>query len=346
MNMLRTPRRDCLSGQRDGSWTRSMISALSGKRILITGGSGFIGPSILAALQDVACHVSRLSRTTTPQVDQLTGKATIKDLTGDVRDASVWAQVLEGVDVVIHLAGQTSATVAEQDPGTDWQANVAPMLHLLECCRQRRAKPLILFSGTVTQAGIAGTMPVDEARPDHPITIYDLHKLIAEQYLKYYCEQGIVRGAVLRLANVYGPGPLSSAPDRGILNMMVRKALAGETLTVYGSGRHLRDYVYVDDVALAFLAAATNAERIHARHFVIGSGQGHLLVDAIHLVADRVASRTGRHVPVEHVDPPTPAPPIACRDFVADVTAFSDATGWTPRVTLQTGIDRTVEAFL
>ena len=346
MNMLRTPRRDCLSGQRDGSWTRSMISALSGKRILITGGSGFIGRSIVDKLQVVNCHVSRLSRTTAPPLDQLTGIASIQDLTGDVRDAGVWTRALEGIDIVIHLAGQTSANVAEHDPGTDWQANVAPMLYLLECCRHRQGEPLILFAGTATQAGIAGTLPVDEARSDHPITMYDLHKLMAEQYLKYFCEQGIVRGAVLRLANVYGPGPLSRAPDRGILNMMVRKALAGEPLTVYGSGRYLRDYVYVDDVALAFLAATMNAEKIHARHFVIGSGQGHLLVDAIQLVADRVALRTGRRVPVEHVDPSTPVPPIGCRDFVANITAFSDATGWAPRVTLQAGIDRTVEAFL
>jgi len=82
------------------------------------------------------------------------------------------------------------------------------MLNLLEICRKKKLKPIVLFSGTVTEAGICQEMPVNETVKDSPITIYDIHKLMAETYLKHYCRQGFVRGAILRLANVYGPGAI------------------------------------------------------------------------------------------------------------------------------------------
>ena len=322
-----------------------MSCALSGKRILITGGSGYLGVNLVNALMGVDCHVTRLSRTPS-QIDQSLGTAAVCDAAADVSDVTTWPCVLREVDIVVHLAAQTSAYDAERDPSADWAANVQPMLHLLECCRTQEIKPLILFAGTVTQVGMSDRLPVDERHPDRPNTVYDLHKLMAEQYLKHYCNRKLVRGAVLRLANVYGPGPSSGKPDRGVLNVMVRRAMAGEPLTVYGPGGHLRDYVYVQDAAGAFIAAATRPEAINGRHFVIGSGTGHLLVDAVNLVADRVALRTGRRAEVKHVEPPSSLLPIESRDFVADATAFRQATGWTPRVELQEGIDRMVEAFL
>ena len=198
----------------------------------------------------------------------------------------------------------------------------------------------------MTEAGIPTRLPVDETHPDTPITIYDLHKLMAESYLKYYSGQGIIQGAILRLANIYGPGPKSSSADRGVLNVMVRKALNGEPLTVYGKGDYLRDYVYVEDVARAFLMAGANIEPVNSQHFVIGSGQGCTLAEAFNLVAERVALKAGQPVPVTHVEPPTPQSPIEARNFVADTTRFWQATGWKARVSLTEGIDRTIDVFL
>jgi nucleoside-diphosphate-sugar epimerase len=145
---------------------------------------------------------------------------------------------------------------------------------------------------------------------------------------------------------VYGPGPRSSSADRGVLNLMLRRALAGEALTVYGSGEHIRDYIYIEDVARAFLLAAANAERLEGRYFVLGSGRGYPIAEALNLVADRAALRTGQRVPVVHVDPPATLSPIEARNFVADTTAFRQATGWTAGVGLADGIDRTIETLL
>ncbi|MBI2060501.1 MAG: NAD-dependent epimerase/dehydratase family protein [Nitrospirae bacterium] len=320
----------------------------TGKRILITGGRGYIATRLLRQLRQVECRILRLARRDgePPETASPSGAATVVDLPGDVREPSIWMKALEDVEIIFHLAAQTSTYVANENPEADHEANVAPMLRLLESCRRSRLAPVIIFSGTVTAVGIPQTLPVDETHADHPITVYDLHKLMAESYLKYYSEQGIARGVILRLSNVYGPGPRSSKPDRGILNSMVRRALQGEALTVYGEGNLLRDYVFVDDVAQALLRAAQNADTLAGRHFIVSSGTGHTLTQAADCVAARVAAKTGRTVPVRHVPPPHLQSPIEARNFVGNPKRFSDATGWAPVTSLPNGIDHTIEAAL
>ena len=155
-----------------------------------------------------------------------------------------------------------------------------------------------------------------------------------------------MRGAILRLANVYGPGPRSSSADRGVLNMMVRRGLSGEELTIYGDGNFMRDYIYVEDVASAFIMAASNMDQVNGQHFVIGSGDGHTIAEALRLVAASVERKTGRGVQVVHVEPPPTLSPIEKRSFVAATTRFTGATKWRAKVTLQEGIDRIIDDFV
>jgi nucleoside-diphosphate-sugar epimerase len=273
------------------------------------------------------------------------GKAKIDDMFGDIRDQLIWEKVLDKTDIVFHFAAQTSTYASNDNPLDDIKINVLPMLNMLETCRRKNWNPVILFSSTVTVIGIPAALPVNEAQTGRPITVYDLHKLMAEEYLKYFVAQGFVRGAVLRLSNVYGPGPKSSRSDRGILNMMIRKALVKEALTVYGKGDFLRDYICVEDVARAFLTAGIKIEKLNGRHFIIGTGEGHTVAQAINLVADRVALKTGHRVNVTHIEPSTPQSPIEDRNFVADPRQFCDATGWEKQFSLNEGIDFTIKAM-
>lgn len=314
------------------------------KRILITGGRGYLGSSLTNMLGHVSCKIIRLGRS---GVDQnIKGiKADLTDIKGDIRDKKTWVDNLEGIDFVFHFAAQTSVYKAEQDAFEDFRSNVLPMLHLLEVCKKNKWQPSVLFAGTVTEAGIPTAIPVDESYPDQPVTVYDLHKLMAEKYLRYYANQEFVRGAILRLANVYGPGPKSSNADRGILNMMIQRALRGDDLTIYGKGDNLRDYIYVKDVINAFLVAGRKMDLLNGRHFVIGSGIGHTLKEAFESVVERVKIITGRTVNVVRVKPPQTQSPIDVRDFLADVTAFKSLTNWEPNYTLQSGIDNTIDYF-
>ena len=324
--------------------TNQILPHYTGKRILVTGASGYLATNLIHSLKNIDCTIVSLSRDS--KLLPVNEIAKFVDITGDICRREVWRQALENVDIVYHFAAQTSVYVADETPLADLEINVVPMLNLLETCRTIKVQPIIIFSGTVTEAGIPKSMPVNETHEDCPITIYDLHKLMAENYLKYYSQQGIVKGTILRLPNVYGPGPKSSSLDRGVINIMIRKALAGESLTVYGRGDCLRDYVYVEDVISAFLRVAIHIEQLNGKHFVIGSGEGHTIAQVINLVADRAALKTGNRVPVTHIDPPTPLHPIEFRSFIADSKLFADSTGWKPEYSLVEGIDHTIHTLL
>ncbi|MFH0947960.1 MAG: NAD-dependent epimerase/dehydratase family protein [Elusimicrobiota bacterium] len=313
------------------------------KKILITGGAGYLAYSLTSLLSDVNCSITRLDLNFSGFSKN--GKAKIKDVQGDISKTETFDGLLDDIDIIFHFAAQTSVYKANENPMVDWQINVVPMLNMLEICRKKNLKPVILFSGTVTEAGMPVSLPVNEKHPDNPITIYDLHKLMSENYLKYYVKQDFVKGAVLRLANVYGPGPKSSSVDRGILNMMIRRALNGENLTLYGDGKYIRDYIYVKDVARAFLFAASNIEKTNGQHFVIGSGNGITIADAFNLVVDRVSLKTSKKVEVNNVPPPSTLSLIENRNFVADSSKFMKYAGWNAEYTLNMGIDAVIESM-
>lgn len=321
-----------------------MNTPLSHKKILITGGQGYLAANLIRQLAGTDCEIVRLERVR--PAGRPAEAAGIRIVHGDLTDPGIWEQVLEGVDVVFHFAAQTSVYVAWADPLADLHVNVLPFLGLLETCRRKSWHPAILVASSATTIGLAEQWPVEESVYENPVTVYDLHKLALERYLKHYVREGIVRGAALRLANVYGPGPVSSSADRGVLNLMMRRALKGDALTVYGDGGYIRDYVYVEDVARAFVEAAVHVDRTNGGHFFIGSGQGQTIRAALELVAARAALKTGRNVPVQLVPPPPGLSAIESRNFVADTARFTAATGWKPRVMLADGIDRTLEVFL
>jgi UDP-glucose 4-epimerase len=329
----------------EGDDDQMNVNPIRTGHILITGAAGYLATNLVAQLQNTDCRITRLDRLGA-KFSRLTSIAGLQDMEGDICDLAVWDAALSDVDVVFHFAAQTSVYVAEQNPHADLEINVLPMLHLLETCRKKGLHPTLLFSGTVTEVGLVVSLPVNESHPDHPITVYDLHKWMAENYLLYYARAGVVRGAVLRLANVYGQGPSSSSADRGVLNMMIRKALQGQTLTVYGDGNYVRDYIHVDDVARAFLDAAAGIDRVNGQYFVIGSGHGCTIAEAINLVADRVERKTGKRAPVVHIAPPAFLSPIEARNFVADTARFTQATEWKASISLVEGIDRTIEYLL
>lgn len=323
----------------------TLLSWFSGKKILVTGGGGFIAASLIKLLGATDCRIVRLLRLPA-EARPDPGRARIEDRVGDVRDAALWQSLPDGIDVVFHLAAQTSTYEANRDPRADLDSNVLPMLLMLQACRERGISPAVICASTVTICGLPERLPVDENHPDAPITVYDLHKQMAENYLKYHVRIGTVRGTALRLANVYGPGPRSSRADRGILNQMVGRALRGEALTVYGRGEQLRDYVHVEDVARAFLAAAAHVDALNGGHCIIGRGEGYSIAQALQLVAERVAARTGKLAPVTSVEPPAGLSPIEERNFVADTHRFTAATGWRAQHALPHGIDTLIESLI
>ena len=314
------------------------------KRILITGASGYIAWNLIRELVQFDCTIVCFSRNV-EKVEKQNDKAKIKFVESSYQCKSVYQEAIENVDIIFHLASQTSVYKAEKNPLADYRANVLPMQLLLEACRKNKTCPTIVFSGTSTQCGMPEMLPVDENVIDIPLTTYDFHKLQAERWLKFYTCQDWVRGVSLRLTNVYGPGPRSSSADRGMLNLMIIKALQGEELTIFGTGEFIRDYIYVDDVVSAFLSAPIHISDINGKHFVLGSGISTTIHDAIELVGELVSQQTGKKVVVKRVEPPTYLLPIECRNFFAAINSLQEEISFIVKYDLQNGIKNSINYY-
>ncbi len=238
---------------------------------------------------------------------------------------------LPNIDVVIHLAGQTSVYKSRDDPKADLSANVISLLNILEFFRSQVYQPFVILAGTVTVVGIAEKLPINESTPELPVTFYDLSKLTSENYLKLYVKEGIIRGCCLRLPNVFGRREDNRATDRGILDQVYRRAIAGQNVNIYGDGSAIRDYLYIDDAVSAFISAIQNKDRINGRTFCIGSGKGITLRDAFLTVISAASVVTGKKVDLIKVTTPTALSAIEFRDAIIDATEFIKATGWMPR---------------
>ncbi|MFD0661058.1 NAD-dependent epimerase/dehydratase family protein [Thermocatellispora tengchongensis] len=192
----------------------------------------------------------------------------------------------------------------------------------------------------------AGRGRIDGTEPDAPVSVYGRHKLGAERALKQASAEGVLRGVVLRLPTVFGQGPASVAPDRGVCATMIRRALAGEPLTMWHDGTVERDLLYVEDAARAFLAALDHADALAGRHWVVGTGVGTPLRALFTRIAELVAAATGAPpVPVASVPAPPEAAATDSVGYAIDSSAFRAATGWRPEVSLDDGLAATVRAM-
>lgn len=303
-------------------------------RVVVTGGYGYIGAALAAALRETSARVVLVSRTVRPHVPGT------EALTADVRTTAGWTQILERADIVFHLAGGTSARAAARDEAASLESTVRPVMLLVAAAQAAPRVPRVVYSSTATVYGVTDRLPIAEDTEPKPATTYDRHKLCAEQELARASHRGVLEGVSLRLPNVYGPSAgTSAAPDRGVLNRVARLALEGAEVPLYGGGRYVRDYVYIDDVVRAFCMAAVRAE-MKGASFNVGSGTGTTVRDAFALVAERAERLTGRRARLLDAPWPPETDPIESRSFVADIRRVASWCGWRPAVSLPDGIDR------
>lgn len=308
--------------------------------ILITGASGLIGTSLIERLRgecnSIVCQ-SRSSHKDEPGVKWIK-----HDLINDTWDCLSHLEI----DVIYHLAGQTSTYSARQNPILDLSANVLALLNLLEHFKKQELPPFVVLAGTVTEVGLTDQLPINEQLPDRPITFYDISKLTAEMYLKQYVREGSVNGCSLRLANVFGRSQPDQQRDRGILDKVFSRAVSGKNITIYGDGNYLRDYIFIDDVISALVLAPSHTEQTNGRAFCIGSGQGVALKEAFRRVTSIAENVTGISVNHVYVRPPAGLSDIEYRNVVIDSTAFRLATGWIPKYDFDEGLVAAYHGFL
>jgi UDP-glucose 4-epimerase len=313
----------------------------SEKRVLVTGGLGFMGFNLVRALKARNAHVSVLSRSWPPLPEVV--ESTLAGVTfvkGDIRDRVVTDGAVTGCELIFHLAGKSGPVASNDSPLDDLDVNSRGTLTLLESCRRLNPTVKVVFPSSRLVYGAAARLPVTEDEPTAPLSIYGIHKLAAEQYLLLYQRLYGLRASILRITNPYGPFQRPEQNRYGIVNWFIHEALHDRTLTVYGKGAQLRDYIHVDDVVQAMLTAGL-APEADGKIFNVASGGGVSFLEmAEHII--KVAGR-GR---LEHVEWPADAALVETGDFVADTSRIAECLAWKPRIPLATGIEDVIDRYV
>ena len=319
------------------------MRSLAGKNVLITGGLGFIGSNLAIRLVRDGARVTLCDA----MIEGYGGNvANVREIEAeldthisDVRDEGEMCRLVDGRDVVFHLAAQVSHVLSLSNPYPDIDINIKGTAAVLEACRKRNPSALVIRSGTRGQYGPAVTLPVSEETPANPRGIYEISQLSAEMICRTYTRIHGIRTVPLRLTNVYGPRGQMKHSQFGVVNWFVRLALTGEPIPIFGTGRILRDFLYVDDCVDALIAAACEPRTV-GEVLNVGDDHASTFLEVAEILRDLVS---GTRIVFTEFTPERKAQEPG--DFVSDISKIRRLTGWEPRVDLREGLARTVDFY-
>ncbi len=312
------------------------------KRVLITGGLGFIGSNLAQALVDAGSHVTLVDSmiphygASLENIGELAGRLSINY--SDIRDRHSTVHLVREQDVVFSLAGQVSHLDSMTDPLTDLDINCRSQLSLLECCRSVNPSARIVFASTRQIYGRPRFLPVTEEHPLDPADVNGINKLAAEMYFTLYAKVYGMHTVSLRLTNTYGPRMDINSRHKGFVGVFLRRALRGEPIELFGTGEQRRDFNHVSDVVTALLLAGQHDE-LRGGSFNLGHPDHHSLCEFVEILRQFLLFEF-------HTAPfPEDRQAIDIGDYYGDATKFSEATGWSPQLDLARGLDDTVQYF-
>jgi UDP-glucose 4-epimerase len=315
-----------------------------GRRVLITGGAGFIGSHVAQAFVAAGDDVTVLDNLSTGKRNQVPREATFHHL--DITSPDAARLVRDGrFDVICHLAAQIDVRKSVADPAADAQLNIGGSLNLLEAVRAsgngRRPNTRFVFSST--GGAVYGDLvepPTSETSPKDPQSPYGTAKLSVEYYMGYFARVHGLDTVALRYSNVYGPRQ-DPHGEAGVVAIFCDRLIDGAPLTIFGDGKQTRDYVYAGDVARANVLAASATlppvSSLDSRAFNIGTS---VETDVVALAAT-LKTLSGGSSPVQHA----PARP---GEQLRSAIAFDKAArilGWRPAVALGEGLHQTYDWF-
>jgi len=317
-------------------------AAFRGRRVLITGGLGFIGSNLARTLVRLGAKVTILD-SLIPEyggnprnVAGLERKLSIHQ--SDVRDRHSLPAFVRGQDFLFNLAGQTSHMDSMTDPDTDLEINCRAQLSILETCRRTNSGIRVVFASTRQIYGRPDYLPVDEMHPLRPVDVNGINKLAGEEYHLLYSAVHGIRSTVLRLTNTIGPRMRIKDARQTFVGVWIRRLLENQPFEVWG-GAQLRDFTYVDDAVEAILLAATSPAA-EGQVFNLGGPPPVTLQQLAQLLVD--ANGGGRFVVKRF---PAARRKIDIGDFYADYDLIAGKLGWRPRTDLKTALRRTLGYF-
>ena len=314
-----------------------------GRRVMITGGLGFIGSNLahqLVALGADVLLVDSLIPDYGGNLFNIDGVADrVQVNIADVRQQSTMNYLVRDRDVIFNLAGQVSHIDSIRDPYSDLEINCRSQLTILEACRYNNPAVKVVYAGTRQVYGRPESLPVDEKHLVKPTDVNGINKAAGEYYHLVYNNVFKVRACSLRLTNVYGPRQLIRHNRQGFIGWFIRLAIEGAVIQIYGDGTQQRDLVYVDDAADAFLRAGAN-DACNGEVFNVGGDRPITHAALTSLILEVAGS--GR---IEYVAWPAEKKAIDIGDFYADSTKLKLATGWEPTTGLANGLRETIAYY-
>lgn len=313
------------------------------KKILITGGLGFIGSNLARRLVEFQNEVTIIDSLIPQYGGNLRNLYDVKDQLdiniSDVRDTYAIHQLIKGKDYLFNLAGQTSHLDSMNDPVTDLDINAKAQLSILEACRENNPDIRIVFASTRQIYGKPNYLPVDEKHPLHPVDVNGINKIAGEQYHILYQEVYGIASTVLRLTNTYGPRMRIKDARQTFLGIWIRNLLEGKPIQVFGDGKQRRDYNYISDVLDALAIAATQEDAI-GKIYNLGAPAPLSLEDTAKIMCKEIKDSDYRLIAF-----PEDRKAIDVGDFICDYSSFRNEFGWEPKVNFEKGIPRTLKYF-
>ena len=320
----------------------SYLDAYRNRKVLVTGGLGFIGSNLCRRLADLGAQVTAVDSLLPDYGGNLFNLDGYEDRVriniADVRGHAM-EYLVQGQDWVFNLAGQVSHIDSMSDPFTDLEINCRSQLWILEALRKRNPEAKIVYAGTRQIYGRPQRLPVDEEHALAPADVNGINKISGEFYHLVYNQVYNIRACSLRLTNTYGPRQLIRHNRQGFIGWFVRKAVLGETIEVFGDGAQRRDFDYVDDVVDAFLRAGAS-DASNGQVFNLGGG------DPISLLklANDLVRLSGRSA-IQVVPFPEERKKIDIGDFYSDARKIERVLGWKSTTPFIDGLTRTIDYY-
>ena len=315
----------------------------SGKEILITGGLGFIGSNLARSLAVKGANVT-LVDSLIPQyggntfnIDDIQNKVVVNVC--DVRDTFAMAHLIQGKDYLFNLAGQTSHLDSMTDPHTDLDINAAAQLSILEVCRKENPDIKIVFASTRQLYGRPDYVPVDEKHPISPVDVNGINKLAGEWYHLLYNNVYGIRACALRLTNTYGPGMRVKDARQTFLGIWIRLLLEGKPIKVFGDGKQLRDFNFVEDCVEALLLAGAS-DQANGKIYNLGCSEVIGLKDLAKMMVNLGYGGSFDLAPF-----PSERKAIDIGDYFSDFSLITKELGWVPKIDLKDGLKLTLNYY-
>lgn len=313
-----------------------------GRRVLVTGGLGFVGSSLARELVRLGAVVSVIDACFPDQGANLFNLEGVLDdlnlVVADIGSVDEISDFLVDQEVVFNLAACTSHVGSLHNPLQDLERNCASQLRFLCALRDLSPQARVIYTGSRSQYGSPFYLPVNEEHPLRPVDVNGVHKTAVEEYHRIFHEQGHFRCTSLRLSNIFGPRHQMLHDGQGFLNWFIRQGLCGEEILVFGNGSQKRDFLYVDDAVEAILLTATCPD-CEGRTFNLASGT-HLSVAETAAAVCELTGSSWRCIPfpIERIS-------VEPGNIILDASRLQETLCWKPRWDFHAALKETVAFY-